>query len=60
MSSRIALLIFSIALGALLLALVVTSPDPMPSGHRQMLDALVALFAASGLSFLAINSVQKS
>ena len=60
MSSRAALLLFTIALGALLLALVWISPDPMPHAHTQILNALVALFAASGLSFLAIISVQKS
>jgi hypothetical protein len=59
MSSRGALLIFTIALGALLLVLLWISPQPMPFAHRQILNALVALFAASGLSFLAIISVQK-
>jgi hypothetical protein len=39
--------------------LVWISPDPMPHAHAQMLNALVALLAASGLSFLAIISIQK-
>lgn len=60
MSSGTALLLFTTALGALLLGLVWISPDPMPPVHRHILDALVALLAASGLSFLAIISVQKS
>ena len=59
MTSRTALLIFSIAIGALTLGLLWLSPSPMPQGYAQMLNALVWLLAASGLSFLAINSIQK-
>jgi hypothetical protein len=59
MTSRTALMIFSLAIGALALGLLWISPSPMPDAYAQMLNALVWLLAASGLSFLAINSVQK-
>jgi hypothetical protein len=54
--SGLALLIFSVAVGAMALGLVWISPDPMPHAHVQLLNVLVALIAASGLGFLAIIS----